>query len=47
MSLQRISEFAENQEGNAIFITLEAESLMVLTSGSFRLDRLFLRRRSE
>jgi hypothetical protein len=27
MNLQRISEFAENQEGNAIFITLEAGAL--------------------
>jgi hypothetical protein len=41
MSLQRISEFAENQEGNAFFITLKAGSLAQLTSGSFRPDRLF------
>lgn len=41
MSLQRISEFAENQGGNAIFITLEAGSLAWLTSGSFRPDKLF------
>ena len=47
MSLQRISEFAENQEGKAIFITLKAESLMGLTSGSFHLGRLCERRRSE
>ncbi len=41
MSLQRISEFAENQEGNTIFIDLKAGSLAQLTSGSFRPDRLF------
>ena len=41
MSLQRISEFAENQEGNAFFITLKAGGLVQLTSGSFHLDRLF------
>lgn len=41
MSLQRISEFAEIQEANAIFITLKAGSLVQLTSGSFRPDRLF------
>ena len=41
MSLQRISEFAENQEGNTIFITLEAGSPARLTFGSFRPDRLF------
>ena len=41
MSLQRISEFAENQEGNVIFIALNAESLIWLTSGSFRPGRLF------
>ena len=32
MSLQRISEFAENQGGNAIFITLEVGSPTQLTS---------------
>jgi len=47
MSLQRISEFAEIQEGNAIFIVLEAGSPVRLTSGSFRPDRLFSLRRSE
>ena len=47
MNLQRISEFAENQEGNAIFVTLQAESLIQLTSGSFRLDRLFSQHRFE
>lgn len=41
MSLQRISEFAENQEGNTIFITLEAGSPIWLTFGSFHPDRLF------
>lgn len=41
MNLQRISEFAENQEGNAFFIALKAESLTRLTSGSFHPDRLF------
>jgi hypothetical protein len=41
MSLQRISEFAENQEANAIFIALKAGGLAQLTSGSFRPDRLF------
>jgi len=41
MNLQRISEFAENQEGNAIFVTFKAGSLARLTSGSFRLDRPF------
>ena len=47
MSLQRISEFAEIQEGNAIFITLKAGSLVWLTSGSFRPNRLYGRHRSE
>jgi len=47
MSLQRISEFAENQGGNAIFITLKAESLAWLTSGSFRPDKPFSRHRFE
>ena len=47
MSLQRISEFAENQEGSAIFITLKAGSLVWLTSGSFRPDRLCGRHHSE
>ena len=47
MSLQRISEFAENQEGNVIFITLKAGSLALLTFGSFRLGRLFARHHSE
>ena len=47
MNLQRISEFAENQEGTAIFITLKAGSLIWLTSGSFRPDRLYERHRSE
>jgi hypothetical protein len=47
MNLQRISEFAENQEGESIFITLEAQSLARLTFGSFHPDRLFLRHRSE
>ena len=47
MNLQRISEFVENQEGNAIFITLKVGSLDWLTSGSFRLGRLFSRRRFE
>ena len=47
MSLQRISEFAEIQEGNAIFIVLEAGGPACLTSGSFRLDRPFSPRRSE
>ena len=47
MSLQRISEFAENQEGNAIFIALKAGGLAQLTSGSFHLDRLDGRRHFE
>ena len=47
MSLQRISEFAENQEGNAIFIALKAGSLAQLTSGSFRPDKPFSRHRFE
>ncbi len=47
MNLQRISEFAENQEGEAIFIAKKVESLTGLTSGSFRLDRLFSRHRFE
>ena len=41
MNLQRISEFAENQEGEAIFIAKKVGSLTGLTSGSFRLGRLF------
>jgi len=45
MSLQRISEFAENQEGEAIFIAKKVESLTGLTSGSFRLNKLFVQRR--
>lgn len=47
MNLQRISECAENQEGSAIFITLEARNLDWLTSGSFRPDKLYGRHRSE
>ena len=47
MSLQRISEFAENQGGSAIFIALKAGSLVWLTSGSFRPNRLYGRHRSE
>ncbi len=47
MSLQRISEFAENQEGSAIIITLKAGSLVWPTSGSFRPDRLCGQHRSE
>ena len=41
MNLQRISEFAENQEGEAIFIAKKVGSLAGLTSGSFHPDRLF------
>lgn len=41
MSSQRISELAEIQEANAIFIALKPGSLAQLTSGSFRPDRLF------
>ena len=41
MSLQRISEFAENQEGGVIFIAKKVRSLAGLTSGSFHPDRLF------
>ena len=47
MSLQRISEFAENQEGNAIFITYTDRCLVWLTSGSFRLDRPYEQHRFE
>jgi hypothetical protein len=47
MSLQRISEFAENQEGIELFITYTDRSLIRLTSGSFHLGRLGERRHSE
>ncbi len=47
MCLQRISEFAENQEGNAIFITYTDRSLVRLTSGSFRLNRPYEQHRFE
>jgi hypothetical protein len=40
MNLQRISEFAENQEGKAIFIKFKAGTLAQLTFGSFRLGKL-------
>ena len=40
MNLQRISEFAENQEGKVLFITYTDRCLIWLTSGSFRLSRL-------
>jgi hypothetical protein len=39
MSLQRISEFAENQEGKVLFIADMRRSLVWLTSGSFRLGK--------
>lgn len=44
MNLQRISEFAENQEGKGIFMTYADRSWMVciklgLTFGSFRLNK--------
>ena len=39
MNLQRISEFAENQEGNAIFYNLNGVKSPI-TFGSFRLSRL-------
>lgn len=47
MSLQRISEFAENQEGNAIFITYSDRCPIRLTSGSFRLDKPYEQHRFE
>ena len=47
MSLQRISEFAENQEGNAIFVTYTDRSLIGLTSGSFHLNKPYERHRFE
>ena len=40
MNLQRISEFAENQEGNAFFCHLNGVRAPI-TSGSFRLSRLY------
>ncbi len=45
MNLQRISEFAENQEGKAFFISSTAWRPAQLTSGSFRLDKLCAQRR--
>ncbi len=40
MNLQRISDFAENQEGKPLFMTYTDRCRVRLTSGSFRLDRL-------
>ena len=47
MNLQRISEFAENQEGNAIFVTYTYRCLIRLTSGSFRLNKPYEQHRFE
>jgi len=40
MNLQRISEFAENQEGKAFLLVKRAGKPVWLTSGSFRPGRL-------
>lgn len=47
MNLQRISEFVENQGGKHFFIAYQAGKPIWLTSGSFRLDKLFAQRRFE
>ena len=47
MNLQRISEFAQNQEGKAIFIGYRAGTLAQLTFGSFRLGKLDVPRHFE
>ena len=40
MSLQRISDFAENQ-GDKLLIFENAQKTSLVTCGSFRLDKLF------
>ncbi len=47
MSLQRISDFAENQEEKALFLRDSEQGLGGLTFGSFPLDRLCEQHRFE